>query len=61
MNLIYERLWTKAGSNLLISILENFTLVLFNCYYTGAIDVNIDMSVLEEKSFFKMLGVDFFF
>ena len=36
-------------------------LVLFDrCNNTGAIDVKMDRSVLEEKSSFKMLGLNFF-
>ena len=45
-----------AGSGLLISILEN--LVSFDwSKNTGAIDVKMDGSVLEEKSPYKMLGL----
>ena len=57
LNLIYEMLWTEAGSGLLISVLEK----LLNSFcltslITVAIDVKLDGSVLEEKSAFKMLG-----
>ena len=45
-----------AGSGLLISILEN--LVSFDwSKNTGAIDVKMDGSVLEEKSPYKMLDL----
>ena len=60
LNLIYETLWTGAGSGLLISMLEKL-----NCFFfgrsnnTGSIDVKMDGSVLEEKSYFKMLGLTF--
>ena len=52
LNLIYETLWTGAGSGLLILILERLN-------WTSAIDVKIDESVLEEKSYFNMLGLTF--
>ena len=55
LNLIYEALWTGAGSGLLISVLEKR-----NCSNnTGAINVKIDGSFLEEKSSFQMLGLFF--
>ena len=60
LNLIYETLWTGAGSGLLISMLEKL-----NCFFfgrsnnTGSIDVKMDGSVIEEKSYFKMLGLTF--
>ena len=42
-------LWTVAGSDLLISMLEKTYLVLFDwSNNTGAIDVKTDGSVLEE-------------
>ena len=59
MNLIYETLWTGAGSGLL----KNSTffnagktqLVLFDrSHNTGAIDVKIDGPVLEGKMSFKL-------
>ena len=57
LNLIYEILWTGAGSGLLISMLEKL-----NCFHlTGliAIGVKMDGSVLQEKFSFKMLGLTF--
>ena len=49
-----------AGNGLLISIAGKTQLVLFNrANSTGAIDLKMDGSVLEEKSSFKMLGVTF--
>ena len=53
LNLIDETLWTGAGSGLLISMLGK------QSNTTGAIGVKMDGSVLEEKSFFKMLGFTF--
>ena len=52
---MYKRLWTGAGSGLLISMLEKLNW----SNNTGAIDVRMDSSVLEEKSSFKMLGLTF--
>ena len=50
-------MWTGAESALLISLLEKLNWFLFDpSNNTGAIDVKMDGSVLEEKSFFKMLG-----
>ena len=58
LNLIYETLWTGARNGLLISMLGN--LVLFDrSNNTGAIDVKMGGSVLEEQSSFKMLGLTF--
>ena len=60
LNLICETLWTGAGSGLLISVLEKTQLVSFDwSSNTGAIDVKMDGSVLEEKSSFKMLWLTF--
>ena len=57
---MYKTLWTGAGSGLLISLLEKLKLVSFDQFNnTDAIDVKMDGSVLEEKSFFKMLGLTF--
>ena len=59
LNLIYETLWTGAGSGLLILLLEKLC-----CFYlTGLItvvliDVKMDRSVL--KSSFKLLGLPFY-
>ena len=47
LNLIYETLWTGAGGGLLISMLEKRN---YRSNNTGAINVKIDGSVLEEKS-----------
>ena len=59
LNLIYEILWTGAGSGMLISMLEK-RLILFDRFnYTGAIDVKMSGSVLKEKSSFMMLGLTF--
>ena len=56
MNLINQIQWTGAGTGLLISVLEKLCWFGFDqSYYTDAIDVKIDRSVLEEKSSFKML------
>ena len=50
-----------AGNGLLILMLEKTQLVLFEqSKNTGAIDVKMDGSVLEEKTSFKMLGLTFF-
>ena len=52
---------TGLGSGLLISMLEKLKLILFDwSNITGAIDVKMDGSVLEEKSSFKMLGLTFY-
>ena len=50
-----KTLWTGAGSGLLISMLEK---LIWFCL-TGAIDVKMNGSVLDEKSSFKMLGLTF--
>ena len=55
LNLIYETLWTGARSGLLILMLGKLNW----SDNTGAIDVKIDGSVLEEKSSFKVLGLTF--
>ena len=59
LNLIYDTLWTGAGSGLLIDFNAGKTpLVSFGwSNNTGAIDVKMEGSVLEEKSSFKMLGL----
>ena len=60
LNLIYETLWTWAGSGFLISMLEKLQLVSIDWYdTTGAIDVKMDGSVVEEKSSFKLLELTF--
>ena len=54
MNLTYETLWTRAGSGWFIQI------ILFDqSKNTGAFDVIMDESVLDEKLSFKMLGLSF--
>ena len=58
LNLIYKALCTGARSGLLISMLEKLSL-LDRSNNTGAIDVKMDGSLLEEKSSFKMLGLTF--
>ena len=61
LNLIYETLWTGAGSGLLISMLKKNQQVSFDLSNnTVAIDVKMDGSVLAEKSSFKMLRLTFF-
>ena len=60
LNLIYETLWTGAGSSLLIFNAGKTQMVLFDrSINTGAIDVKMDRSFFEEKSSFKMLGLTF--
>ena len=50
LNLIYETLWTGAGSGLLISMLKKNQQVSFDLSNnTVAIDVKMDGSVLAEK------------
>ena len=44
---------------MLISILEKLNLFHLTSLITGAIEVKLDGSVLEEKSSFKMLGLSF--
>ena len=57
LNLAYERLWTGAGSGLLILMLVKTQLVSFDrSNNTGAIDVKIDGSVLEEKHLLRCWG-----
>ena len=51
-------MWTGAGSDLLISMPDNATGFIWPADNTGAIDVKMDGSVLEGKSF-KMLGLTF--
>ena len=55
LNLIYDILWTGTGNGLLISILVSFD----QSYNTGAIDVKMDGSVLDEKLSCKMLWLTF--
>ena len=55
-HLIEKTLWTGAGSGLLISMLEKLMASFDRSKNTGAIDLKMDGSVLEEKSYFKMLG-----
>ena len=60
LNLIYKTRWTGPRSSLSISMLEKTQLVSFDqSNNTGAIDVKMNGSVLEEKSSFKMLGLTF--
>ena len=54
------RHWTGAGSDLFYVNAEKSQLVLFHqSNNTGVTDVKMDGSVLEEKSYFKMLGLTF--
>ena len=55
----YKALWIRAGSGLLISMLEKINLFIW-CINSGGIDVKMGMPVLEEKSSFEMLGQSFF-
>ena len=61
LNLIYKTLWTRAGSGLLISMLEKNHFVSFDQSNGtgGAIDEKMDGSFLEVKSSLKMLGLTF--
>ena len=52
-------LQTGAGGYLLITMLEKLNLFCLVSLITGATNVKIDGSVLEEKSPFKMLGLSF--
>ena len=62
LNLIYESLLPGPENGLLISVLGKTQLVLFyRADNTGAINVKMDWSVLEEKTSFKMLGLIFSF
>ena len=59
-NLIYETLWTGAGSGLLISMLGLLTLFcLTNLITMFLVDMKMNGFVLEEKSSFNMLGLSF--
>ena len=49
VNLIYETLWSRAGSGLLISMQEKLNWFYLNGNNTGATNVKIDGSVLEER------------
>ena len=65
LNLIYKTLWIGAEVEWSMKWLVNFNagktqLVSFDwSNNTGAIDVKVDGSALEEKSSFKMLGLTF--
>ena len=48
-NLIQETWWTGAGSGLLISMLEKQLVSFDQSNNTGAIDLKMDGSILEEK------------
>ena len=55
-----ETLWIRAGSGLLISVLELTQLILFSQFNNcGDINVEKNESVLEEKLSFKMLEQSF--
>ena len=44
LNLIYQTLWTEAGSDLLISMLKKLN-SFDQCNSTGAVDVKMDESI----------------
>ena len=57
LNLIYDILWTGAWSGLLISMLKKLKWFhLASLIKTGAIDVKMDGSVLEENHLLKCWG-----
>ena len=58
LNLIYETLWTGARRGLLISMKTQLALFYWS-NNTGSIDVKMNGSVLEEKSYFMMLVLTF--
>ena len=59
MNLIYETLWNRAESGLLISMQGK--LFLFDWFNnTDAFDMKNDGPILELKPSFKMLGLTLF-
>ena len=60
LNLIYKTLQTGVGSGFLISMLEKQLLSFDQSNNTSASDVKMGGSVLDGKSFFKMLGLTFF-
>ena len=61
LNLVYQTLQTGTGSDVLTSVLKKLNWFHLNGQITtGAIDVKMDGSVLEEKSSFKMLCLTFF-
>ena len=51
--------WAGSGW-LMLSVLEKLNWFCLTSLITGAIDVKMDGSVLEEKSSFKMLGLTLF-
>ena len=58
--IMISRHWTEAGSDLFDFNARKTKLVSFDrSNNTGAIDMKMDGSVLEEKSSFKMLGLTF--
>ena len=60
MNLIYKTLWIDAGFWLVDFNAGKTQLVSFDqSNNTGAIDVKMDGSILEEQLSFKMLGLTF--
>ena len=56
-----ETVRTRAGSGLLISMLEKFNSLFNQSDNIGGIHVKMYGSILEEKSSFKKLGFDFIF
>ena len=59
LHLIYETLSTRVRSGLFTSMLGKFSWFRLTGLINGSIDVNMDWSVLDEKSSFKMLGLTF--
>ena len=61
LNLIYKTQWTGVRSGLLISVLGKLSWFRLTGLITnnGSIDVQMGGSILEEKSYFKMLGLTF--
>ena len=56
-----ETVRTRAGSGLLISMLEKLNSLFNQSDNIGGIHVKMYGSILEEKSSFKKLGFDFIF
>ena len=52
---IYLTRWTGARNGMMFSMLENFNWVHLTGLITGAINLEMDRSVFEEKSSCKML------
>ena len=57
LNLIYETLSSRARSDLLTSMLQKLNFFSFErSNNSGAVDLKMDGSVLEEETSFKILG-----